>query len=142
MELTEEVMRELFETGKTAKKITGFVSKAGNQFDTCLKFDGERISFDFDNPGEEVSEKIDRSLPEQSDKVDFRQEEIAQPQIPQNTVNQGLQKQNRNVAEQHETEALTVADSPYDRMAEEMAALQEEDEQEQMSGIDFYELFS
>ena len=144
VELSEEVMRELFETGKTAKKITGFVSKAGNQFDTCLKFDGKRISFDFDNPGEEVSGKIERSLPEQSDKVNFSQEEIAQPQIRQSTVNQGLQKQSGNLAEreQHETEASTLADSTYDRMAEEMAALQEEDEQTQMSGIDFYELFS
>lgn len=144
VELTEEVMQELFETGRTAKKITGFVSKAGNQFDTCLKFDGKRISFDFDNPGEEVSGKIERSLPEQSDKVNFSQKEIAQPQIRQSTVNQGLQKQNGNFTEQeqHETEASTVADSTYDRMAEEMAALQEEDEQTQMSGIDFYELFS
>ena len=144
VELSEEVMRELFETGKTAKKITGFVSKAGNQFDTCLKFDGKRISFDFDNPGEEVSGKIERSLPEQSDKVNFSQKEIAQPQIRQSTVNQGLQKQNGNFTEQeqHETEASTLADSTYDRMAEEMAALQEEDEQTQMSGIDFYELFS
>ena len=144
VELSEEVMRELFETGKTAKKITGFVSKAGNQFDTCLKFDGKRISFDFDNPGEEVSGKIERSLPEQSEKVNFSQKEIAQPQIRQSTVNQGLQKQNGNFTEQeqHETEASTLADSTYDRMAEEMAALQEEDEQTQMSGIDFYELFS
>lgn len=144
VELTEEVMQELFETGRTAKKITGFVSKAGNQFDTCLKFDGKRISFDFDNPGEEVSGKIERSLPEQSDKVNFSQKEIAQPQIRQSTMNQGLQKQNGNLAkqEQHETEASTLADSTYDRMAEEMAALQEEDEQTQMSGIDFYELFS
>lgn len=30
VELTEEVMQELFETGRTKKKITGFVSKAGN----------------------------------------------------------------------------------------------------------------
>lgn len=144
VELTEEVMQELFETGRTAKKITGFVSKAGNQFDTCLKFDGKRISFDFDNPGKEVSGKIERSLPEQSDKVNFSQKEIAQPQIRQSTVNQGLQKQNGNFTEQeqHETEASTLADSTYDRMAEEMAALQEEDEQTQMSGIDFYELFS
>jgi len=144
VELTEEVMQELFETGRTAKKITGFVSKAGNQFDTCLKFDGKRISFDFDNPGEEVSGKIERSLPEQSEKVNFSQKEIAQPQIRQSTVNQGLQKQNGNFTEQeqHETEASTLADSTYDRMAEEMAALQEEDEQTQMSGIDFYELFS
>lgn len=144
VELTEEVMQELFETGRTAKKITGFVSKAGNQFDTCLKFDGKRISFDFDNQGKEVSGKIERSLPEQSDKVNFSQKEIAQPQIRQSTVNQGLQKQNGNFTEQeqHETEASTLADSTYDRMAEEMAALQEEDEQTQMSGIDFYELFS
>ena len=144
VELTEEVMQELFETGRTKKKITGFVSNAGNQFDTCLKFDGKRISFDFDNPGEEVSGKIERSMPEQSDKVNFSQKEIAQPQIRQSTVNQGLQKQNGNFTEQeqHETEASTLADSTYDRMAEEMATLQEEDEQTQMSGIDFYELFS
>lgn len=102
VELTEEVMQELFETGRTKKKITGFVSKAGNQFDTCLKFDGKRISFDFDNPGEEVSGKIERSLPEQSDKVNFSQKEIAQPQIRQSTVNQGLQKQNGNFTEQEQ----------------------------------------
>lgn len=118
--------------------------KPGTQFDTCLKFDGKRISFDFDNPGEEVSGKIERSLPEQSDKGNFSQKEIAQPQIRQSTVKQGLQKQNGNFTEQeqHETEASTLADSTYDRMAEEMAALQEEDEQTQMFGIDFYELFS
>ena len=28
--------------------------KAGNVFDTCLKFEDDRISFDFDNPGENV----------------------------------------------------------------------------------------
>ena len=54
MELEEAIMQELFETGKTKKKITGFTSKAGNVFDTCLKFEGDRISFDFDNPGENV----------------------------------------------------------------------------------------
>ncbi len=52
--LDEAVMQELFETGKTKKKITGFTSKAGNVFDTCLKFEDDRISFDFDNPGENV----------------------------------------------------------------------------------------
>lgn len=55
--LSEEVIRELFETGKTKAKVTGFVSKAGNQFDTCLKYEEERISFDFDNPGEGGTEK-------------------------------------------------------------------------------------
>lgn len=54
VELDEAVMQELFETGKTKKKITGFTSKAGNVFDTCLKFEDDRISFDFDNPGENV----------------------------------------------------------------------------------------
>ena len=54
VELEEAVMQELFETGKTKKKITGFTSKAGNVFDTCLKFEDDRISFDFDNPGENV----------------------------------------------------------------------------------------
>ena len=49
--LTEEVMRELLETGKTKDKVTGFVSKAGNTFDTCLKLEDDRIVFDFDNPG-------------------------------------------------------------------------------------------
>lgn len=49
--LSEEIMRELLETGKTKEKVTGFVSKAGNVFDACLKFEEERIQFDFDNPG-------------------------------------------------------------------------------------------
>ncbi len=53
--ITEEVLKELFETGKTKKKITGFTSKAGNIFDTCLKYENEMISFDFDNPGESDS---------------------------------------------------------------------------------------
>ena len=54
VELEEAIMQELFETGKTKKKMTGFTSKAGNVFDTCLKFEDDRISFDFDNPGENV----------------------------------------------------------------------------------------
>lgn len=54
VELEEAVMQELFENGKTKKKITGFTSKEGNVFDTCLKFEDDRISFDFDNPGENV----------------------------------------------------------------------------------------
>ena len=50
--ISEEIMQELFTTGKTKNKITGFVSKAGNQFYACLKYEDERIQFDFDNPGE------------------------------------------------------------------------------------------
>ena len=51
VELSEEIMKELFETGKTKDKVIGFTSKAGNVFDACLKFEDDRISFDFDNPG-------------------------------------------------------------------------------------------
>ena len=51
--LTEEVILELLSTGKTKKKVAGFTSKAGNVFDTCLKYEDDTIKFDFDNPGEE-----------------------------------------------------------------------------------------
>lgn len=49
--LGEAVIRELLETGRTKDKITGFLSKAGNTFDACLKLVNERIQFDFDAPG-------------------------------------------------------------------------------------------
>ena len=49
-------MNELFTSGKTVHKIKGFVSKAGNTFDTCLKYEDEKIIFDFDNPGEKNQE--------------------------------------------------------------------------------------
>ncbi len=56
VELSEEIMAELLGTGKTRAKITGFTSKAGNLFDACLKFEEDRIAFDFDNPGEKQNE--------------------------------------------------------------------------------------
>ena len=37
---------------KTKNKVVGFTSKAGNIFDSCLKYENGQISFDFDNPGE------------------------------------------------------------------------------------------
>ena len=46
-------------TGKTKHKITGFVSKAGKQFDTCLKYENDNIAFDFDNPGEPVQPQME-----------------------------------------------------------------------------------
>lgn len=49
IELSEDIMAELFKTGKTKNKITGFMSKAGNTFDACLKYENEQITFDFDN---------------------------------------------------------------------------------------------
>lgn len=56
VELAEEVLEELFTKGYTAKKITGFTSKAGNVFDTCLKFEEDEIRFDFDRKPEEERE--------------------------------------------------------------------------------------
>ena len=53
VELSEEIIIELLTTGKTRQKVTGFTSKAGNVFDTCLKYEDEQIKFDFDNPGEQ-----------------------------------------------------------------------------------------
>ena len=52
VELSEEIMKELLTTGKTRNKVPGFTSKAGNVFDTCLKYENGEITFDFDNPGE------------------------------------------------------------------------------------------
>lgn len=55
--LSEEIIIELLTTGKTRQKIQGFTSKAGNVFDSCLKYEEDTIKFDFENPGEEVSEE-------------------------------------------------------------------------------------
>lgn len=49
--LPEDVIQELLTSGKTKAKIAGFVSRAGNQFDTCLKLENGKIQFDFENPG-------------------------------------------------------------------------------------------
>ena len=46
--LSEEIMQQLFTEGRTRDKVTGFVSKAGNSFDAVLKYEDERIQFDFD----------------------------------------------------------------------------------------------
>lgn len=54
--LSEDIMRELLETGRTKEKVCGFTSKAGNAFDACLKFSEDTIQFDFDNPGEQKEE--------------------------------------------------------------------------------------
>lgn len=53
VELNEDIISELLETGKTQNKITGFKSKAGNEFETCLKYKDGQIKFDFDNSGEQ-----------------------------------------------------------------------------------------
>lgn len=53
--LSEEIIKELLATGKTRNKVLGFTSKAGNVFDACLKFEDDRIQFDFENPGESAA---------------------------------------------------------------------------------------
>lgn len=92
VELSEEIMRELFTTGKTKMKVLGFTSKAGNIFDSCLKFEEDQIRFDFDNPGENVE-----SASEEKDEQPF-----------------------------YEDEAMFA-------MAAEMAAMQEQEEAEQLA---------
>lgn len=44
--LSDESIQSLIDTG-ACKKVKGFTSKAGEKFDAKLKYDGEKISFDF-----------------------------------------------------------------------------------------------
>lgn len=130
--LTEEVMRELLETGKTKDKVTGFVSRAGNTFDTCLKFEDDRISFDFDNPGSGSSSGGDggNSFGVRSDV---------------GSADDSAQEERPFYEEISESDAQYIADDVpafYDAMAEEMAAYQEEEEAEQTAGMNFLDEFS
>ncbi len=79
VELSEETILELLATGKTRKKIVGFTSKAGNVFDTCLKYEEDSIKFDFDNPGEDSAE---RQPADRDSKVDFSDENSMLIELP------------------------------------------------------------
>lgn len=46
--LSEDVIKELLSTGKTNQKVSGFVSSNGNQFETYLRLEENKIVFDFD----------------------------------------------------------------------------------------------
>lgn len=48
VDLNETQIGELISIGRTKDKVVGFTSKAGNQFDSCLKLEEEQIVFDFD----------------------------------------------------------------------------------------------
>lgn len=48
VDLPVEAIEQLLTKGRTKDRITGFVSKSGNTFDTVLKLDEEGIKFDFD----------------------------------------------------------------------------------------------
>ena len=151
----EEVIKELFETGKTRAKVTGFVSKAGNQFDTCLKYEDERISFDFDNPGEStpeenVSEKPfyeEAEQPTASDIVYSVQAESGSVMREGRMIPDDRTEESRNSAEQEKTvleeNSFTMYDdmSRFDSFAEEMAAEQARETEEQLAGSNFLDDF-
>lgn len=48
VDLSEAQIGELISTGRTKDKVVGFTSKAGNQFDSCLKLEEDQIVFAFD----------------------------------------------------------------------------------------------
>lgn len=122
VQLSEEIMKELLETGKTKEKVTGFTSKAGNVFDACLKYEDERISFDFDNPGSEPQQK---------------QETEGQSEVQTAVQENETEKQQPQQAEQ----TPDGADDFYATMADEAAAFQEQEEAEWIAGSNFLDEF-
>lgn len=141
VELTEEIMRELLETGKTKDKVTGFISKAGNPFDTCLKFEDDRISFDFDNPGSGTSSAGGGASGSGVSGAGWDErpfyEEIqdgASVEVPAGSVmsvdDMGAQYIDDDVP------------AFYDSMAEDFAAYQAEEESEQTAGMNFLDEFA
>ncbi len=101
--LSEEIIKELLETGKTKEKVTGFTSKAGNVFDSCLKYEDERISFDFDNPGSEP-------LPKQESE---EQSEVQTEQTPDSADDFYAAMANEVAAFQEEEETEWIAGSNF-----------------------------
>ena len=120
--LSEAIIKELLETGKTKEKVTGFTSKAGNVFDACLKYEDERISFDFDNP---------ESLSLQ------KQESEKQSEVQMAVQENETEKQQPQQAEQ----TPDGADDFYATMADEAAAFQEQEEAEWIAGSNFLDEF-
>ena len=120
VELSEEIIKELFETGKTKDKVIGFTSKAGNVFDACLKFEDGRISFDFDNPGSGAGNNSSSG----GDDRPFY-EELDEKPVTLDTPDDGAQYIDDDIP------------AFYDAMADEMAAYQEMEMQEQILGDSF-----
>ena len=96
VELPEETILELLTTGKTKKKVVGFTSKAGNVFDTCLKYEDDTIKFDFDNPGEEEPGADGQgsvgTRQERDNRVDFSNEESMMIELPPVPEEENAQK--------------------------------------------------
>lgn len=128
--LSEEIMRELLLSGRTKEKVIGFVSKAGSTFDACLKLEDDRIRFDFDNPSSGAAESAQGSYAERP----FYEELADGASVP---VPKGAQMPQEN---QH-TDTGEDVPAFYDSMAEELAAYQELEEEEQIAGENFLDLF-
>lgn len=153
--LSEEIMKELIETGKTKEKVTGFVSKAGNTFDTCLKFEDERISFDFDNPGSSSGSR-GASKTAGGDERPFYEEITegemsavsaaaeAHPAATESEKNAAVSEAEENapVTESEESQYIDEDVPPfYDAMAEEFAAYEAEEEEAQAAATNFLDEF-
>jgi DNA topoisomerase-3 len=131
--LSEAIIKELLETGKTKEKVTGFTSKAGNVFDACLKYEDERISFDFDNPG---SQSLQKQETEGQSEVQTAVQENGAQQMQQ--AEQGGTETQQSQRTDSEPDG---ADDFYAAMANEAAAFQEEEEQEWIAGSNFLDEF-
>ena len=114
-------MKELFETGKTKDKVVGFTSKAGNIFDACLKFEDNRISFDFDNPGSGAVNNAAGTVTGTED-------------TPTDAFGDRAFLDDMDNHAQYIDEDMSAF---YDTMADEMAAYQEMEMQEQLLGDTF-----
>ena len=141
--LSEEIMKELLETGKTKEKVTGFTSKAGNVFDACLKYEDERISFDFDNQG---SQSLQKQESEKQSEVQTAVQENGAQQMQQ--AEQGgteTQQAEQNAVQSKQPQRTDSepdgADDFYAAMANEAAAFQEEEETEWIAGSNFLDEF-
>ncbi len=141
--LSEAIIKELLETGKTKEKVTGFNSKAGNVFDACLKYEDERISFDFDNPGREPQQK--QETEGQSEVQTAVQENGAQQMQQAEQGGTETQQAEQNAVQSKQPQRTDSepdgADDFYAAMANDAAAFQEEEEQEWIAGSNFLDEF-
>lgn len=139
--LSEEVMKELLETGKTKEKVTGFISKAGNSFDTCLKFEDDRIVFDFDNSGSGAG----KSAKETDERPFYEELEETSEHFTKQT--ETVSDESRYGSKQKEPASnepqYVDEDVPafYDAMAEEEAAYAANEEAEFAAATNFLDEF-
>ena len=141
--LSEEIIKELLETGKTKEKVTGFTSKAGNVFDSCLKYEDERISFDFDHPGREPLQKQETEGLSDVQEREMQTQEQQSRQVEQSDTETQQAEQNEVQSKQPQRTDSEPdgADDFYAAMANEAAAFQEEEEAEWIAGSNFLDEF-